>query len=242
MGKKGGKVRIKQVGPKGAPTNPLADFAVPPDEMIHLPPKPDPNISHIWPMSETFTMKYDRFHAIYPSYLDSTKTVKLGRRISSTDAIADPSVFEIGEALKAMNVQHVVQPYKGYSRDTESRWYNPGRVLIDLDRIRDAGGIGGTLGSGVDGSYDLDDVPHLAGEGDGDGDRSVTKKRLCREIARRIPSMPSRIKRMEEKRKAEEEKRKSRERAAALARSGGGSGGASSAGTGHKKKKGKKKR
>eukprot|EP00568_Trieres_chinensis_P011422 CAMPEP_0183308200 /NCGR_PEP_ID=MMETSP0160_2-20130417/20385_1 /TAXON_ID=2839 ORGANISM="Odontella Sinensis, Strain Grunow 1884" /NCGR_SAMPLE_ID=MMETSP0160_2 /ASSEMBLY_ACC=CAM_ASM_000250 /LENGTH=136 /DNA_ID=CAMNT_0025471985 /DNA_START=35 /DNA_END=441 /DNA_ORIENTATION=+ len=131
MGKKGGKVRVKQVGPK-APVNPLADLVVPPEEMIHLPPKPDSNITHIWPMSETFTMDYKQFHAIYPTYLDATKTVKLGRRIAASDAVPDPSVQEIGEALRAMNVRHAVQPYKGYPRDAESRWDNPGRVLVDL--------------------------------------------------------------------------------------------------------------
>lgn len=55
MGKKGGgRVRVKQIGPKGGmPTNPLADLAIPPEEMIHLPPKPDSNSGFlIWPMSK----------------------------------------------------------------------------------------------------------------------------------------------------------------------------------------------
>ena len=35
------------------PANPLADLAVPPEEMIHLPPKPDSNAGFlIWPMGE----------------------------------------------------------------------------------------------------------------------------------------------------------------------------------------------
>jgi hypothetical protein len=54
MGKN--RVRVKQIGGGGAkmPINPLADLAVPPDEMIHLPPKPDSNSGFmIWPMGET---------------------------------------------------------------------------------------------------------------------------------------------------------------------------------------------
>lgn len=51
MGKKGGgRVRVKQVGGK-APVNPLDALAIPPEEMINFPPKPDSNISHVWPMS-----------------------------------------------------------------------------------------------------------------------------------------------------------------------------------------------
>ena len=53
MGKKGGgRVRVKQVGGQKTPVNPLDALAIPPEEMIHFPPKPDTNISHVWPMSE----------------------------------------------------------------------------------------------------------------------------------------------------------------------------------------------
>lgn len=52
MGKKsGGRVRVKQVGPKSAPVNPLDALSIPPEEMINLPPKPDSNIAHVWPLS-----------------------------------------------------------------------------------------------------------------------------------------------------------------------------------------------
>jgi hypothetical protein len=55
MGKKGaGRVRVKQVGPKmPANINPLADLAIPPEEMIHLPVQPNSNSGFLfWPMSE----------------------------------------------------------------------------------------------------------------------------------------------------------------------------------------------
>lgn len=55
MGKKGGgRVRVKQMGPKMPQNiNPLADLAVPPDEMIRLPVQPDSNSGFlVWPISE----------------------------------------------------------------------------------------------------------------------------------------------------------------------------------------------
>jgi signal recognition particle subunit SRP19 len=102
MGKKKGGVRVKQVGPKqpAMPLNPMEGLAIPPEEMIHLPPKPDTNISHVWPMSETFSLNFKQFSAIYPNYLDATKSVKRGRRISAEQAVAHPSVQDIGEALQ----------------------------------------------------------------------------------------------------------------------------------------------
>merc|ERR1719148_7947 len=98
-GKKGGGVRIRQLGPKGgsAALNPMADFAIPPEDMIHLPPKQDSKMTHVWPLRETFTMDYKRFAIIYPTYLDSTKTTGQGRRISQADAVPNPAVTEISE-------------------------------------------------------------------------------------------------------------------------------------------------
>jgi len=51
MGKsKGGaRVRVKQQ----APVNPLAGLTIPPEEMIHFPPKPDPNTSYPWPIRKS---------------------------------------------------------------------------------------------------------------------------------------------------------------------------------------------
>jgi hypothetical protein len=52
MGKKGGKVRIKQMGskaPKGM-VNPMEDLMIPPEEMINLPPPPDRAYQIFWPI------------------------------------------------------------------------------------------------------------------------------------------------------------------------------------------------
>lgn len=136
MGKSKGGIRIKQVGPK-APAmagNPMDAFQIPPTEMIQLPPPPDRSYMVIWPISETFTMDTDSFQVIYPSYLDSKKTVKEGRRIPSSLAVPTPTVSDISLALQALQVRHVLQPYKGYSRDCLTLWDNPGRVKVDISQ------------------------------------------------------------------------------------------------------------
>jgi signal recognition particle subunit SRP19 len=57
--KKGGGVRIKQVGPNKAAkammnmsANPMEDLMIPPEEMVHLPPPPDRNCQIFWPIRE----------------------------------------------------------------------------------------------------------------------------------------------------------------------------------------------
>jgi len=208
MGKNRGGVRIKQIGPKGGgAANPMADLTIPPEEMIHLPPKQDPNTTHVWPVNQTFSLDYKRFTTIYPTYLDAEKSTKRGRRISKSDAVDKPLVTEISEVLQKFNIRHVIQPFKGYPRDIESRWYNPGRVLVDMDD-----GVPLKLGLALkfDENSDSDDeIPILDMEED---DLKVTKKQLCREIAKRLPGIGSRIQRLaEEKRQAEEDKKKALE-------------------------------
>merc|ERR1712071_417912 len=135
------------------------------------------------------------------------------------------TVQEIGEALRTLRIRHVVQPYKGYSKDTESRWDNPGRVLVDMK-----GDTVPNLMPGVtsDENLNTNDVQY------------DTKKQLLREIARIIPNLNIRIARLTEKKKQEEEeKRKSKEMQLAKAKASSGGG---SSGTTSKKKKGKKKR
>ena len=71
------------------------------------------------------------FQCIYPSYLDSTKTVSKGRRIGTEKAVPNPTVSDISQVLQTLNIRHVLQPNKGYSRDIETLWDNPGRVLYE---------------------------------------------------------------------------------------------------------------
>jgi hypothetical protein len=57
---------MKQLGPKGAGaanglsklmTNPMEEFMIPPDEMVHLPPTPDRGYQMFWPM-RTYSIVY----------------------------------------------------------------------------------------------------------------------------------------------------------------------------------------
>eukprot|EP01083_Nonionella_stella_P094805 266096_1 len=153
-------------------------------------------------------MKYTNFSAVYPNYLDSSETVKMGRRIAAKDAVPEPTVQDIHEALLSLNIRHVVQPYKGYSRDASSRWDNPGRVLVDLEGATESG----VMEMKLDGGFDLDDaIPEMGDDdskenqkGEGRG-----KKQLIRQLAQIIGDLPNRRKRLEEKnKKLEEEKQK----------------------------------
>ena len=261
MGKKGGagRVRVKQMGPKGmgAPVNPMAELNnIAPEDQIVFPPRPDSGVTHVWPMSATFTLKYkEGFSSIWPTYLDSTKTTRHGRRIAVADAVPEPTVLDISEALQTMGIKHAIQPYKGLPADTRSRWDNPGRVLIDMEEAAEKIGTGcsGGASSSSEG-FDADAVPDMEGVLGGGSDKSSVegnaKKALIREIARIIPTLPGRAQRLEAKKKQKElEDKKDKERAAKMvaAKSGGGGGaggggGSSGTGGGSSKKKGKKKR
>ena len=130
-------------------------------------------------------MDLNGFNVIYPSYLDSNKTVKMGRRLAKEESVPNPTVTDISYALQQLNIRHAVQPYKGYSRDISCQWDNPGRVLVD--------------------------VPATMVVPDGCTTQNP-KKILLKELATIIPDLPYRIERLkreaEEKARQEEEKKK----------------------------------
>lgn len=76
-------------------------------------------------------MDPSNFFVIYPSYLDSSKTMKQGRRIGLENSVDTPTVQDLSDALASLNIRHVSQPNKGYSRDQTTLWDNPGRVKVD---------------------------------------------------------------------------------------------------------------
>jgi signal recognition particle subunit SEC65 len=147
MGRKNA-VRIKQVGPKpgalgpgagdglGPLANPMEGLMAPPMEelaKLKLPDRPsDRGYKVFWPLHQTLTMDTSGFQCIYPNYLDSTKSVgRGGRRLPLHLSVPNPTVSDISSALQLLSVRHVLQPYRGYSRDPTSLWDNPGRVLAD---------------------------------------------------------------------------------------------------------------
>lgn len=239
MGKKGaGRVRIKQMGPK-APINPLQELMVPPEEMITLPPKMDSSITNFWPMSQAFSMKYKEFPCIWPTYIDATKTMKEGRRIKKEEAVETPTVQDISEVLQSMNVRHAIQPYKGYPRDVESRWYNLGRILYDIEQLKErVGGVVEVKSSFME-PIDIDNVPDIE-EDEDEEDEHLTQKQCWKIIASKIETMPGRIARkLAKKKELEEEARKEKARKIAAAKSSKAN---KNTGVGTNKKKGKKKR
>jgi signal recognition particle subunit SRP19 len=109
-------------------------------------------------------MNASKFQIIYPSYLDSTKSIKQGRRIGKEEAVSVPTVSDLSLALQTLKIRHVLQPYKGYSRDIETLWENPGRVKVDLSN-------------------------------------NESKRELLLQLAKIIPTLPERQKRLEEEAK-----------------------------------------
>lgn len=163
------------------------------------------------PIDETFSMDPSEYIVVYPSYLDSTKTVKEGRRIGQEKAVETPTVSDISQALQSLQIKHVLQPHKGYSRDIETLWENPGRVKVDPSRT----------------------------------DVFESKRQLLAELAKIIPTLPSRKQRLEhekqqailEAKQAEEEALRTRQAQKQLQQQQ-----QKSSGKTNNKKKGKKKR
>jgi len=65
-------------------------------------------------------------NVIWPAYLDATKTRAEGRRVSRDQAVDDPTVDEIAEAVQQVGYDAVIERDKTYSREFEPR----GRVLV----------------------------------------------------------------------------------------------------------------
>ena len=236
MGKKAGRPRLKQVGNNKAPTmkdlNPMADLMENPalQGQVYMPPKPDSNTVIIWPISESFTLKYDGFSVIWPNYLDSSKSVKRGRRIAAADAVDTPTVVDIGQALQSLNMKHVLQPYKGYPRDPESHWGNSGRVLVDMTK-KDF------MEMDALGRFDADAMPDMSDPCE------VKKKKLLRTIAGIVAELPQRKMRLERQAQEDEAMQKKIEEEAALNNKAASvSAVGSAAGGNNKKKKGNKGR
>jgi signal recognition particle subunit SRP19 len=65
-------------------------------------------------------------NVIWPAYIDADLSRSEGRRVSLSDAVADPTVDEIAQAVQQVGYDAVVERDKTYSREFEQR----GRVLV----------------------------------------------------------------------------------------------------------------
>jgi signal recognition particle subunit SEC65 len=134
MGRKSaGGVRLQQVG--GNKNNTAAPLAMPDTswlDEIRLPMPPDRTYQIPWPLQLRVQQPKDidksDYFCLYPTYLDASKTLKQGRRVAG-GVFPSPSILDVSQALQKLQLPHVIQPYKGYSRDP-SVWTNPGRVLV----------------------------------------------------------------------------------------------------------------
>jgi signal recognition particle subunit SRP19 len=65
-------------------------------------------------------------NVIWPAFLDAGLTRAAGRRVARDQAVEDPSVDEIAEAVKQVGYDAVIERDKTYPREYEPR----GRVLV----------------------------------------------------------------------------------------------------------------
>jgi signal recognition particle subunit SEC65 len=66
------------------------------------------------------------------NYIDKSKSVKQGRRVSVCKAVDRPSLGEIVEALQLLGIPYVIEN-KAYPRD----WLIRGRVRVNLSVVSD---------------------------------------------------------------------------------------------------------
>eukprot|EP01137_Pigoraptor_chileana_P034407 Opistho-2@26912 len=70
----------------------------------------------------------ERWVCIYPVYLNSTKTVPEGRRVSRERGVRDPTCNEIRDVCNSLKLECAVEPHKCYPRDFTQQ----GRVRVHL--------------------------------------------------------------------------------------------------------------
>jgi signal recognition particle subunit SRP19 len=67
------------------------------------------------------------FAVIWPANIDSEKSRKAGRKISSKDSVPSPTLREIERVARKMGLNPRVEKEKAYPR----QWWEKGRVIVD---------------------------------------------------------------------------------------------------------------
>ena len=67
-----------------------------------------------------------KWQTIYPAYINKKLTVKEGRRVSKEIGVANPTIIEIAQVCKFLDLKSCLEPHKGYPRDPLKR----GRVRV----------------------------------------------------------------------------------------------------------------
>ena len=69
---------------------------------------------------------------IWPVYIDSTRTKKEGRKISSEDAVSSPSLSEISRAARKLNLSPETDSKKSFP----GLWFeSSGRVTVERNDL-----------------------------------------------------------------------------------------------------------
>eukprot|EP00755_Sulcionema_specki_P034254 Sspe_Gene.102520::Locus_78099_Transcript_1_2_Confidence_0.833_Length_579::g.102520::m.102520/K03105/SRP19; signal recognition particle subunit SRP19 len=114
------------------------------------------------------------YQIFYPQYIDKDLTISQGRRVPKERGVEKPLSIEIYQACAKLNLPVVLQPEKGYARQSTDR---RGRVAVLVKRPRP--------------------------EGDESSDRELVnpeipnKDTLFRKVAEIIPGLPMRQKQPE---------------------------------------------
>jgi len=72
---------------------------------------------------------WEKWPMVYPQYIDASRTIAEGRKVSKSDACAHPHPMEIAEVCQYFKLPFVVERYKAYSRDSINRI---GRVRVKI--------------------------------------------------------------------------------------------------------------
>eukprot|EP00903_Cladosiphon_okamuranus_P010560 g9986.t1 len=95
---------------------------------------PNKNTLYVKPPEALRGMDVSKLIVIWPNNVDSTRTIKKGRRIPKASGCPSPTVEDMSHVLEFLQLWHAVEPYKAYPREP---WVL-GRVrvrLVDEDGV-----------------------------------------------------------------------------------------------------------
>jgi signal recognition particle subunit SRP19 len=71
---------------------------------------------------------------VWPTYFDSVKTRKDGRRVPKNLAISSPKISEIAEAVRELGLKTELVPDVGYPK---TPWLKMGVILVEKNEAKD---------------------------------------------------------------------------------------------------------
>lgn len=126
---------MRRVSPAAAasskPSPPSSAQPAPPNAKSHvLPPSNLPPINPAHSPGAagyaTSPAVYAGYQVLYPVYFDAARSRAEGRRVSKSQAVANPLAVEVAAACQKLRLNPVLEPTKLHPKD----WGNPGRVRV----------------------------------------------------------------------------------------------------------------